>query len=300
MSRRKLVLNPAEAHRVEVAAPGSARPGRAVVALRAAERRSGQVGWGRSVRWYRTVVGVRRAADDLRRDSDAVPLRRTVVNAGVCTLRCADDRAAVVDPAVRVVVGVVGALCPDSARSDGRAAVVDLAVGVAVVVEVVQAPRERRDVDVVEMARDADEAAIAVGDPIGVRIRSAVRGRVLGVAAAVDVEPERGRRDSGRAVAVDDLDVDRLRRRALVHEVVDQPPRCRRVGVVVAVGAWQVQVGALVACSEEARADPALEAARADDVVLVGIDHDEVVEHDVLSKILGHAGRCPRGWRPCP
>ena len=50
-----------------------------------------------------------------------------------------------------------------------------------------------------------------------------------------------------------------------------------------------MQVRALVAGSEEALAETALDAARADHVGLVPVDQDEVVEHDVLREVHGRA-----------
>ena len=75
-------IDPAPAHRVEVAAVLVAsrnRPRAAVVGLRTAHRRTGQVGRWRIRRRGRAEVVSRGVADDLGTQRDPVPLRRAVV-----------------------------------------------------------------------------------------------------------------------------------------------------------------------------------------------------------------------------
>src|SRR6202008_2811887 len=113
----------------------------------------------------------------------------------------ADRGTSVVHPPVTIVVGGIRALRLGGA--DRRAAVVRPPV--TVVVSRVGATREVGDVDVVQVAGGADDAAVHGGGPVYVRIRVAGRDRVLRVAAAVDVEPKRDGRDSGRPVPEDHL-----------------------------------------------------------------------------------------------
>jgi hypothetical protein len=113
--------------------------------------------------------------------------------------------------------------------------------------------------------------------------------RVLGVAAAVDVQPQRRRGLAGPGVGVvpilvDDLDAQVLGDRSLVDEVVDQD-EVRGRPVVVTVWRGKVHLAALVAGREESLTQVCLEPARADRVGLRRVQQHEVVHHRVVVEV---------------
>ena len=146
------------------------------------------------------------------------------------------------------------------------------------------------DVHVVHVAVDRHDAPGDGGGPVHRRVGVARVHRILGVRAAVDVEPQRRRAlPPCLAVLVDDLDAEVLGDVLLVHEVRDQR-EVRGGPVEVAVRRRQMHLAALVAGREEALAELPLEAGRTDRVGLRRIEQHEVVHHRVVVQVRDGAG----------